>query len=107
VVGAGGGTSIMSFAWGLRNLSNNLVEDYALLCDLSIAKDANIGVIHVYGDSMIIVKAILVNLFVKEPSKKPSSLESNKTLDIWIRPLFFQSKGSCTKMLTYGVGNNA
>jgi hypothetical protein len=36
-----------------------LVEAYALLCGLSIAKEANIGALSIFGDPMIIIKEMI------------------------------------------------
>jgi ribonuclease HI len=53
------GTTIISYAWDLGNLSNNLAEAYALWCGLTITKEANIRSLSVFEDSMIIVKAMI------------------------------------------------
>jgi ribonuclease HI len=64
-VGAGGalhdlrGTLAISFAWGLSQLSNNLVEAYALLCGLTLAKEKNVRALSILGDSMIIIKIMI------------------------------------------------
>jgi hypothetical protein len=49
------GISVILFSWGLGNASNNLENAYALLCGLSLAKEANINSLIVFGDSMVII----------------------------------------------------
>jgi ribonuclease HI len=54
-----GGSSIASFAWGLGNISNNIVEAYALWEGVHIARDRNIANIVILGDSMMVVRAVI------------------------------------------------
>jgi hypothetical protein len=62
------GTTILSFAWGLGQASNNLVEAYVSLCGLILTKEVNVRVLFVFGDLMIVIKAMLGNPFQRDVS---------------------------------------
>jgi ribonuclease HI len=47
---------IISYAWGLRQVSNNQGEAYTLLCGILLAKEANIKALSIIGDSMVVIK---------------------------------------------------
>jgi ribonuclease HI len=59
-----------SFAWGLGNSSNNLVEAYVLWHGLKIAINYGVKILNVVGDS----KNVIMHMVLK-----------TTTLDVWIQ----------------------
>jgi ribonuclease HI len=53
------GNKLATFAWGLGTMTNNIVEAYALYARLRLVKECNISQISIFGDPMLIVKAVL------------------------------------------------
>ena len=45
---------IVKYAWGLGNVSNNMIESYSQWCGLVIAKEARIKKLIVLGDSPMV-----------------------------------------------------
>jgi len=64
-VGVGGslhnieGNTIVYYTWGLGNILDNPVEAYSLLCGISIAKEEGVISLLVFGDSMLVIKAMI------------------------------------------------
>jgi ribonuclease HI len=54
-----GGNTTDSYTWGQGNVSNNVVEAYALWEGVCIAKDQNVAKMVVLGDFMMVVRAII------------------------------------------------
>jgi ribonuclease HI len=48
------GIQIVKYAWGLGNISNNMVESYSLWCGLVIVKEEGIKKMIVLGDSSMV-----------------------------------------------------
>jgi ribonuclease HI len=100
VAGAGGslldpgGNTLVSYAWGLGRVSNNIVESYALYKGICIARERNITNIEMFGDSMMVVQAITKkkqfgsNIFNNIVSKPCPSL-----MDL-VNLVFIMSKGT-------------
>jgi hypothetical protein len=50
------GKRLMYYTWGLRNVSNNIIEAYSLWMGLSLANEIGIQTLLVLGNSMLISK---------------------------------------------------
>jgi len=57
------GTTVLTYALGLGQATNNQGKAYALLHGLILVKEANIRTLIVFGDSMMVVKAMLDKSF--------------------------------------------
>jgi ribonuclease HI len=53
-----GGNQIASYAWGLGEVSNNMVDAYFLWKGLDINKGEGLKSIIILGDSMLVIKAM-------------------------------------------------
>jgi len=62
-----GGNKIVNYAWGLEEVSNNLVEAYALCCGLNLAKEDGIKRLVVLGDSLFIIHSYLIKEILQMP----------------------------------------
>jgi len=51
---------IVHYTWGLGKVSNNLAEAYFVWCGLSIAKGESIQSLTIFGDSMLVIKVMIV-----------------------------------------------
>lgn len=54
-----GENMIVDYTQGLRNISNNLTNAYSLWCGLSIAKGKDVRSLLVFGDSTLVIKAMI------------------------------------------------
>jgi len=53
------GTNIGNYAWGLGEASNIIIEAYAIYIGLKIVIQRNISKIVIFGDSIMVVQAII------------------------------------------------
>jgi hypothetical protein len=53
------GNEIVNYAWGLGEVSNNLVESYTLWCGLNLAKEDGIIRLVMLGDSLFIIQVVI------------------------------------------------
>jgi ribonuclease HI len=53
------GTLVAHYAWGLGNVSNNIVEFYALWEGIRFTKAMGIQKLTIFGDSMLVIRAII------------------------------------------------
>ena len=79
-----GGNHIASYAWGLGNVSNNIVRDYSLWKGVQIATKERITKIVIFGDSMIVIREVInrlkmgnnaLNILISRILNTPSGFE--------------------------------
>lgn len=59
------GNLVTSYAWGLGNVSNNTVEAYVLWEDIEIAREMRIHKLVIFGNSMLVIRAIIKRSIVE------------------------------------------
>jgi hypothetical protein len=79
------GTTITFYAWGLRNVSNNLAEAYALCCGL-------FRTLLVFGDSMIFIKALIGKSYHKGSKLKNIILTIKQEVSLFVKVSLFHIK---------------
>jgi len=86
------GNTIFYCAWGLGNISNNLVEVYSLWFGISIDKEEGVRSLSVFGDSMLFIREMIGQFNLEGYKLKILLSKIKQDLSLFERISFFHIK---------------